>query len=138
MNLGKLNLITPPDKLFNQNINYLLIKPSTEIKIQFQQILSQLIDDINVFIFDEKESDMDWMLSVAHQCDAVIIDIDNCDPVTKNFVSYLLSMPYCHYITTDELTPWNLISKNRIYNLDILIQEDEDEDEDEDEEEDEE
>ena len=131
MNLGKLNLITPPDKLFNQNINYLLIKPSTDIKIQFQQILSQLIDDINVFIFDEKESDMDWMLSVAHQCDAVIIDIDNCDPVTKNFVSYLLSMPYCHYITTDELTPWNLISKNRIYNLDILIQEDEDEEEDE-------
>ena len=134
MNLGKLNLITPPDKLFNQNINYLLIKPSTDIKIQFQQILSQLIDDINVFIFDEKESDMDWMLSVAHQCDAVIIDIDNCDLVTKNFVSYLLSMPYCHYITTDEVTPWNLISKNRIYNLDILIQEDEDEDEDEDEE----
>ena len=131
MNLGKLNLITPPDKLFNQNINYLLIKPSTEIKIQFQQILSQLIDDINVFIFDEKESDMDWMLSVAHQCDAVIIDIDNCDPVTKNFVSYLLSMPYCHYITTDEVTPWNLISKNRIYNLDILIQEDEEEEEDE-------
>jgi hypothetical protein len=129
MNLGKINLITPPDKLFNQNINYLLIKPSTETKIQFQQILSQLVDDINVFIFDEKETDMDWMLSVAHQCDAVIIDIDNCDPVTKNFVSYLLSMPYCHYITTDELTPWNLISKNRIYNLDILIQEDEDEEE---------
>jgi hypothetical protein len=129
MNLGKLNLITPPDKLFNQNINYLLIKPSTEIKIQFQQILSQLIDDINVFIFDEKENDMDWMLSVAHQCDAVIIDIDNCDLVTKNFVSYLLSMPYCHYITTDELTPWNLISKNRIYNLDILIQEDDEEEE---------
>lgn len=129
MNLGKINLITPPDKLFNQNINYLLIKPSTEIKIQFQQILSQLVDDINVFIFDEKESDMDWMLSVAHQCDAVIIDIDNCDPITKNFVSYLLSMPYCHYITTDEVTPWNLISKNRIYNLDILIQEDEDEEE---------
>jgi hypothetical protein len=129
MNLGKINLITPPDKLFNQNINYLLIKPSTETKIQFQQILSQLVDDINVFIFDEKETDMDWMLSVAHQCDAVIIDIDNCDAVTKNFVSYLLSMPYCHYITTDELTPWNLISKNRIYNLDILIQEDEDEEE---------
>jgi hypothetical protein len=129
MNLGKINLITPPDKLFNQNINYLLIKPSTETKIQFQQILSQLIDDINVFIFDEKELDLDWMLSVAHQCDAVIIDIDNCDPTTKNFISYLLSMPHCHYITTDEVTPWNLISKNRIYNLDILIQEDEDEEE---------
>lgn len=127
MNLGKINLITPPDKLFNQNINYLLIKPSTETKIQFQQILSQLIDDINIFIFDEKELDLDWMLSVSHQCDAVIIDIDNCDPITKNFVSYLLSMPHCHYITTDEITPWNLISKNRIYNLDILIQEEDEE-----------
>ena len=131
MNLGKINLITPPDKLFNQNINYLLIKPSTETKIQFQQILSQLIDDINIFIFDEKELDLDWMLSVSHQCDAVIIDVDNCDPITKNFVSYLLSMPHCHYITTDELTPWNLISKNRIYNLDILIQEDDEEDDEE-------
>ena len=128
MNLGKINLITPPDKLFNQNINYLLIKPSTETKIQFQQILSQLIDDINIFIFDEKELDLDWMLSVSHQCDAVIIDVDNCDPITKNFVSYLLSIPHCHYITTDEITPWNLISKNRIYNLDILIQEDDEED----------
>ena len=128
MNLGKINLITPPDKLFNQNINYLLIKPSTETKIQFQQILSQLIDDINIFIFDEKELDLDWMLSVSHQCDAVIIDVDNCDTITKNFVSYLLSMPHCHYITTDEITPWNLISKNRIYNLDILIQEDDEED----------
>ena len=128
MNLGKINLITPPDKLFNQNINYLVIKPSTETKIQFQQILSQLIDDINIFIFDEKELDLDWMLSVSHQCDAVIIDVDNCDPITKNFVSYLLSMPHCHYITTDEITPWNLISKNRIYNLDILIQEDDEED----------
>lgn len=127
MNLGKINLITPPDKLFNQNINYLLIKPSTETKIQFQQILSQLIDDINIFIFDEKELDLDWMLSVSHQCDAVIIDVDNCDPITKNFVSYLLSMPHCHYITTDEITPWNLISKNRIYNLDILIQEEDEE-----------
>jgi hypothetical protein len=131
MNLGKINLITPPDKLFNQNINYLLIKPSTETKIQFQQILSQLIDDINIFIFDEKELDLDWMLSVSHQCDAVIIDVDNCDPITKNFVSYLLSMPHCHYITTDEITPWNLISKNRIYNLDILIQEDDEEDDEE-------
>ena len=122
MNLGKLNLITPPDKLFNQNINYLLIKPSTEIKIQFQQILSQLIDDINVFIFDEKESDMDWMLSVAHQCDAVIIDIDNCDPVTKNFVSLLLSQPNAFYMTNDEITPWGLISRNRIYNLDWILE----------------
>jgi len=129
MNLGKINLITPPDKLFNQNINYLLIKPSKQTKIQFQQILAEVLEDINVFIFDEKENDIDWMLSVAHQVDLIIIDIDNCDPLTKSFVSFLLSFPNCYYITNDEVTPWNILNKNRIFDLSILVQEvDEDED----------
>ena len=123
MNLGKINLITPPDKLFNQNINYLLIKPSKQIKIQFQQILAEVLEDINVFIFDEKETDIDWMLSVAHQVDLIIVDIDNCDPLTKNFVSYLMAFPNCYYITGDEVTPCNILNKNRIFDLGILVQE---------------
>lgn len=122
MNLGKINLITPPDKLFNQNINYLLIKPSKEIKIQFQQILSEILEDINVFIFDEKETDIDWMLSVAHQCDLIVIDVDNCDPITKNFVSYLLSFPNTYYISKDETTPWKILNKNRIFDLSVFVQ----------------
>jgi len=122
MNLGKINLITPPDKLFNQNINYLLIKPSKEIKIQFQQILSEILEDINVFIFDEKETDIDWMLSVAHQCDLIVIDVDNCDPITKNFVSYILSFPNTYYISKDETTPWKILNKNRIFDLSVLVQ----------------
>ena len=27
-----------------------------------------------------------------------------------------------YYITNDETTPYNLISKNRIYNLDIIVE----------------
>jgi hypothetical protein len=33
----------------------------------------------------------------------------------------MLAQPNVHYITTDETTPYNLISKNRIYNLDWII-----------------
>ena len=122
MNLGKITVITPPDKLFNLNLSYLLVKPSTLVKQQFQTILSKSIDDLNVFIYDNTEDDIGWMLSVAQQVDVVIIDIDSCDPVTKQFVTFLLAQPNAHYITLDETTPYNLISKNRIWDLDFIIE----------------
>lgn len=135
MNLGKINLITPPDKLFNLNPGYLLIKPSTKVKMQFQQLLSQSDDDLNVYIYDTDEADIEWMLSVSQQADVIIIDIDNCDPITKQFVSFLLAQPNTHYLTNDEITPWQLISRNRIYNLDWILdaigKEEDDEDEEE-------
>lgn len=122
MNLGKINLITPPDKLFNLNPGYLLVKPSTKVKMQFQQLLSQSIDDLNVYIYDTDESNIEWMLSISQQADIIIIDIDNCDDVTKQFVSFLLAQPNTHYLTSDEVTPWGLISRNRIYNLDWILE----------------
>lgn len=122
MGFGKINLITPPDKLFNLNLSYLLIKPSAKVKMQFQQILSQSMDDLNVYVFDDDDTNAEWMLSVSQQADVIIIDIDNCDVSTKNFVSFLLAQPNTFYLTTDELTPWNLISRNRIYNLDWVVE----------------
>jgi hypothetical protein len=130
MNLGKITVITPPDKLFNLTLSYLLVKPSILTKEQFQSILSKSIDDLNVFIFDENETDISWLLSVAHQVDCVIIDVDNCDPLTRKFVTFLLAQPNSYYITNDETTPYNLISKNRIYDLNQIVQQLEDQEED--------
>jgi hypothetical protein len=122
MNLGKITVITPPDKLFNLNLSYLLVKPSVHIKQQFQAILSKCIDDLNVFIYDQDETDVSWMLGVSQQVDVIIVDIDNCDPVTKQFVTFLIAQPNAYYITNDEITPYNLISKNRIYDLDSIVE----------------
>lgn len=143
MNLGKINLITPPDSLFNLNTGYLLIKPSTNLKVQFQTILSSIPDELNVYVYDTDEVDISWMLNAANNVDIIIIDIDNCDPITKNFVSMLLANSNAFYITDDEITPWGLISRNRIYNLDWLVEaikseqerEDDEDDEDDDKEE---
>jgi len=121
MNLGKITVITPPDKLFNLTLSYLLVKPSMHVKQQFQTILSQSIDDINVFIYDEEDTDISWMLSVAQQVDIVIVDVDNCDMITQKFVTFVLAQGNVHYITKDDTTPYNLISKNRIYNLDWIV-----------------
>ncbi len=133
MNLGNINLITPPDRLYNSNISYLLVKPSTKVKVQFQTLLSKIDEDINVYVFDDDETDINWLLSVTQSADYVIIDIDNCDPQTKLFVSLMLTQPNAHYLTSDEITPWHLISKKRIYNLDWIyevLDKEDDEDED--------
>jgi hypothetical protein len=132
MNLGKITVITPPDKLFNLTLSYLLVKPSVLVKEQFQTILSKSIDDLNVFIFDESETDISWLLSVAHQVDCIIIDVDNCEPMTRKFVTFLLAQPNTYYITNDETTPYNLISKNRIYDLNQIVQQLEEEEEEDD------
>ena len=140
MNLGQITIITPPNKLFNLNVSYLLISPSLHVKQQFQTILSQSIDNVNVFIYENDENDIDWLLSVSFMVDIVIIDTDNCNQITKQFITFLLAQPNVHYITSDELTPYDLISKNRIYNLDWIAEQlqniDEDNEEDDDESED--
>lgn len=122
MNLGRINLITPPDTLFNSNITYLLVKPSTKLKVQFQTILSAIDEEINVFVYDTEEVDIAWMLNAANNSDIIIIDIDNCDPITKNFISVILSNTNAFYMTDDEITPWGLLSRNRIYNLDWIVE----------------
>lgn len=120
MNLGKINVITPPDKLFNNNPSILLVKPTTDVKQAFQKYISQVVDELNVFVFDEPETDIDWLLSVHNLADVSIIDIDNCDVITKNFICLMLAQQDTYYITKDELTPYGLISKNRIYDLDSI------------------
>jgi hypothetical protein len=116
--------------LFNLTLAYLLVHPSLHVKQQFQAILSKSIDDINIFIYDQDDRDISWLLSVAHQVDMLIIDVDNCDPTTQKFVTFMLAQPNAHYITSDEITPYTLISKNRIYDLDQIVEQFMEEDDD--------
>ena len=120
--LGRITVITPPDKFFNLDVGYLLVKPSTHVLEQFHAIIGESDEDINIFIYDTDEADIDWLLSVTHQVAVVIIDVDNCDPITKSFVTFMLTHPNAYYITNDELTPYNLISKNRIFDLDWIVE----------------
>jgi hypothetical protein len=133
MTAPKINLITPPDRLYNSNLSFLLVKPSTKLKIQFQNTLSKIGEDVNVYVFDDVETDINWLLSVCQGVDKIVVDIDNCDQLTRQFVSLILTQHNSYYYTTDEITPWNLISRNRIYNLDWILEVlDKEDDEDED------
>lgn len=128
---AKINLITPPDKLFNLTPGIFLIKPSNQIKVHFQEILSKIDIDLSVYVFDQDDFDISWLLDVSNQADFIIVDIDNCDELTKKFISFIIAQPNVHYITNDATTPWHLINRNRIYNLDWIVEKFHNEDEDE-------
>lgn len=128
MGLGKITIITPPEKVFNLNVNYLIVSPSMNMKQQIHGLLTNCIDNVNMFIFEPDDTDIDWLLSVAQFVDVIIIDVDNCNSLVKNFISCLMMMSKTHYMTTDEVTPYNLISKNRVYNLDWITYSIDDED----------
>jgi hypothetical protein len=131
MNTAKINLITPPDKLYNLVPSIFLIKPSNKFKIEFQEILAKINEDLNVFIFDQDDFDINWLLDISNQADFIIIDIDNCDELTSKFASFIIAQSNVHYVTNDNVTPWHLINRNRIYNLEWIKEKFTDEDKDE-------
>lgn len=123
--MTKINVITAPDILHNQNKNILLVNPSTEVRNDFQKYLENVGTSINVYLYDpqtEEETDIGWLLAIAKICDTVILDLDQMPISEKKFSSYLISLPNVFYLTKDDVTPYNKLSLNRIYDLTWLAE----------------
>jgi hypothetical protein len=120
--MHKINLITPPDKLFNNNFSFLLIYPSNSIRDQFQNAIATVDYPFNVYFYeaDSLSHDADWLLSVAKIVDVVILDIDNCEPEVKNLASYFIANPNTYWLTNDSKSFYNKLSVNKVYNLDFI------------------
>lgn len=120
---NKIVLITPPDKIFNQNRSTLLIYPSKTLKKEAQDILAESKTSQNIYMYeveDGYEHDVDWLLSVAKFCETVVIDIDNCHKDIKMLASYLVSLPHTYWLTAEDTVCYNKLSPNRIYGLDTI------------------
>jgi hypothetical protein len=118
-----INVITPPDVLHNQALNILVVQPSEKIRLQIQSIIESFDKPINIYLYDpavQEQRDVAWLLNIAKIVDYTILDLDNTTVIERNFASYLISLPNTFYLTNDETTPYNLLSVNKIYNLDWL------------------
>lgn len=125
--MTKINIITPPDILHNQNKSFLLIYPSSEVRNDFQKYLEQANDSLNIYLYDPQDDEIDiaWLLALAKICEIVILDLDNMADIEKKFASYLISLPNVFYLTKDDITPYNKLSLNRKYDLNWLLETDE-------------
>lgn len=117
-----INLITSPDRIFNDNQKILLIYPTTEIQTEFQTtVLEHIEEDLDLYIFDianPSSSDIDWLLVSASMVDKIIVDTDNCDSKIRMLLGYIIAKSKTYWLTNSDDSVYNHLSKNRIYNLD--------------------
>lgn len=117
-----INVITPPDVLHNQAKSILAIQPSEETRLKLQNAIADLDQPLNLYLYDASitGNNISWMLNIARLSDYIIIDLDKMNRDERQFASYLISLPQSFYLTNDEVTPYNLLSANKIYDLDWL------------------
>ena len=123
--MTKINVVTPPDVLHNQATSFFLVQPSNEVRNQFQTVLQEIDKPCNIYLYDPQDSNermYDWLLNIAKMVDYVIVDVDNLGTVEHNLASYLISLPQTFYLTKDEVTPYNMLNVNRVYDLDWLAE----------------
>tara|TARA_X000000368_G_scaffold64190_1_gene45706 strand:- start:555 stop:959 length:405 start_codon:yes stop_codon:yes gene_type:complete len=123
MNDPVLNLITPPDKLFNNNKSFLLMNPSDIVKEQFNEMAKQLGENLNVYLFDAETPDVGWLLDIVNQVDTIILDIDNTRNEYQWLIGYLLSFDKTFYLTKAEEMSYNVINTRRIYDVRQIAEE---------------
>ena len=120
----KINIITPPDKIFSDCKSILLLHPSKEILDSLQEeFLLTLDEDINIYNYDKNvysPEDIDWLLSVFHYCSICILNLDRMDPTTRSLASYFIAKPKTYWLTNSDQPVYNHISNSRVYNLDFL------------------
>ena len=118
------NLITSPDKLLNSNLSFLLLNPSVTVKEQFNDFVQQYNIPFVVYLYEQEDPnhEPEWLLDTFHAADYVILDIDNCKSVVRDFASYFISKNKTFWLTSSGENMYNVLSKNRLYNLDFLTE----------------
>ena len=121
--MSQIKLITPPDKLLNENKSILLVNLKDTFKDEFNKIIKEIDVNINLYMYDELENkdSANWLIESSGIADYIILDIDNTG-LDNWLIGYLLAKSKTFYTCMDipKPKPYNLISSNRIYNLDPL------------------
>ena len=116
-----LNLITSPDKLFNKTPSLLLVNPSDIIKENFNSLATKFESDVNLYLYENIEEELSWLLEVAQSVDYIVLDIDN----TKDhhwIIGYLLGFNNTFWLTNGRESVYNIINNNRIYELNQFME----------------
>tara|TARA_B100000925_G_C21683342_1_gene335043 strand:- start:48 stop:422 length:375 start_codon:yes stop_codon:yes gene_type:complete len=118
--MSKINLITPPDILHNKNRSILCISLQEEHKQELQNILADTNENLNVYVFDNNITEIDWLLNLHRSCELCIANLDNFPVEIRAIMSYLISFDNTYWLTKGEEILYNKISSNRIFKLDQI------------------
>ena len=111
-----INLITAPDKLLNSNPSVLLVNPSDQLKENFNSHAGNINRAINLYLFENNESEIGWLLDIVSSVDYVILDIDNTK-IQQWIIGYILNFGKTFFLTNTKDIMYNIVNVNRIYEL---------------------
>jgi hypothetical protein len=114
-----ITLITPPDKLLNNNPSVLLVNPSDNIKNDFNESIKNISADINIYLYEG--NNVNWLLETVQIVDHIIIDVDNI-VVNQWVIGYILAQSKTFYLTKEPNSVYNTINVKRIYDINQFIE----------------
>ena len=118
--MSKINLITPPDILHNKNKSILCVSLDNENRKSLQNVIAKVQENLNIYIFDNDITEIDWLLNLHKICDVCIVNLDNLPQEIRTIMSYLISFDNTYWLTKGEQIMYNKISSNRIFELDQI------------------
>lgn len=122
--MTKFKIITPPDIVYEDCLNLLLINPTQTLLQNLQtEVLGNFPQDMNIYLYEKNcyiKEDIDWLLKVFYFCNIVIVDIDNTPNDNKLLLSYFIAKTKTYWLTNAVDCVYNHLSSNRIYNLSFL------------------
>ena len=122
--MSKINIVTPPDLLFNDSLQLLLVHPSEQLQNDLQDtFLAKTNADVNLYVYNKSvkvTEEVEWLLSIFKQCDVAILDIDNSTAWVRDLASYMIAKNKTYWLTNSHDSVYNSLSNNRVYNLDFL------------------
>ena len=115
--MAKINLISPPDRLHNNNLSVNVINATQEEKENLSHYLTkqELEKDLNIFVYSN-ESNPTWLLDTVNGKNNTYINLDNTNDISVKYTSYMLSLSNVYYSSTDKntLETYSLINQNSV------------------------
>ena len=76
---------------------------------------------MNLYLYENSETDLRWLLEVSETVDYIILDIDNTK-ISPWIIGHLLGFGKTFYLTNTPESVYNVINNNRIYELKQFIE----------------
>jgi hypothetical protein len=112
-----IKIVTCPDVIFDKSRKVFSICPGADLVNKLEDWAVDQEDSISLYYFNDKDTDLKWLMTIANISDLIILDIDYIDGHTNHFLSYLLGFTKTYYRCSHMQQPWNLINTNRFYDF---------------------
>ena len=78
--MPEVKLITPPDTIHDSSLSVLLINFDDQLKTQFNDAMSGISQDINIYLYDfERMINEQWLIGAISIVDHIIINTKGLD-----------------------------------------------------------